>query len=119
MSILILGGDNIDPIRKVLMSLGVTNIIHWTERRKKRNRQKDRALPSQIDMVVMLTNFLNHTSMKYYKAQAKAKGLPVVYGTRNVECVKSAFIQAVHNLDKDSPLCKQCENYIKCYQKDQ
>ena len=119
MSILILGGDNINPIRKVLMSLGVDDIIHWTERGEKRKRQKSRTLPEHISMVVMLTNFLNHRSMKYYKAQAKTKGLPLVYATRNVECVKSAFIQAVNNLDKDSPICKQCENYIKCYQKDQ
>ena len=119
MSILILGGDNIDPIRKVLMSLGVNNIIHWTARSQKRSRQKSRALPPKINMVVMLTNFLNHNSMKYYKAKAKSKGLPVVYGTRNIECIRSAFIQTVSKLDKNSEICKQCENYIKCYQKDQ
>ena len=118
MSVLILGGDNIDPIRKTLMSLGVDNIIHWTERGEKRRRKKSRVLPPNINMVLMLTNFLNHNSMKYYKAQAKARKIPLAFAARNVECVKSVFIQVVNNLDKDSPICKQCENYIKCYQKE-
>ena len=68
-------------------------------------------------MVVMLTNFLNHNAMKHYRGEAKTKGLPLVYGTRNVECIKSEFIKVVSTLDKDSEICKQCENYIACYQK--
>lgn len=112
MSILILGGDNIDPIRKTLMSLGVDDIIHWSERVNKQ-RQRSKALPSHINMVVMLTNFLNHNSMKYYKAQAKARKLTTIYATRNIECVKSAFIQAVNNLDKDSQTYKQCKDFTQ------
>jgi len=115
MSILILGGDRIDPIREVLNSLGVEKIIHWTERGEKRRRQKSKKLPSNISMIVLLTNFINHNSMKYYKKEAKAKGIPLIYSTRNVECVKSAFIQALNRLNKDSTICKECENYIKCY----
>ncbi len=118
MSILILGGDNIDPIRKVLMSLGVDNIVHWTARSQKRGRQKSRPLPPKVSMVVMLTNFLNHNAMKYYKAQAKKRGLPVVYAERHIECIKSEFIKTVNNLDKDSEICKQCQNYLQCYQKE-
>ena len=69
-------------------------------------------------MIVMLTNFLNHNAMKHYRSEAKAKGLPIVYGTRNVECIRSEFIKVVNSLDKDSEICKQCENYIACYEKD-
>lgn len=118
MSILILGGDKIDPIRKVLMTLGVDDIIHWTARNQKNGRKKDKPIPSGVSMIVMLTNFLNHNAMKHYRSEAKAKGLPIVYSSRNVECIKSEFIKVVNRLDKDSEICKQCENYIKCYQKD-
>ena len=38
MSVLILGGDRIDPIRKILMELGVSDIIHWTARNQKNGR---------------------------------------------------------------------------------
>ncbi len=118
MSILILGGDKINPIREVLMTLGVDDIIHWTARNQKNGRKKDKPIPSEVSMVVMLTNFLNHNAMKYYRSEAKTKGLPIVYSTRNIECIKSEFIKVVSNMDKDSKICKQCENYIKCYQKD-
>ncbi len=118
MSILILGGDKIDPIRKLLMTLGVDDIIHWTARNQKNGRKKDKPIPSGVDMVVMLTNFLNHNAMKHYRSEAKAKGLPIVYGKRNIECIKSEFVKVINSLDKDSEICKQCENYTKCYQKD-
>lgn len=115
MSVLILGGDKIDPIRKLLMELGVDNIIHWTARNQKKGRKQDKPIPTKVSMLVMLTNFLNHNAMKHYRAEAKAKNLPIVYSTRNVECVREAFIEVVGRLDQDSEICKQCEHYIKCY----
>lgn len=36
MSILILGGDRIDPLKALLYDLGVPNIIHWAAKRRKR-----------------------------------------------------------------------------------
>lgn len=119
MSVLILGGDKIDPIRNVLTTLGVENIIHWTARNQKNGRKKDKVIPSKVTILLMLTNFLNHNAMKHYRAEAKAKGLPVVYATRNVECVRSEFIKTISALDQDSEICRSCENYIKCYTKEE
>jgi len=116
MSMLILGGDKIDPIRKILAELGVVDIIHWTARNQKNGRKKDKVIPSKVNMVLMLTNFLNHNAMKHYRNEAKSKKLPIVYATRNVDCVKEAFIKTISELDKDSELCKQCEHFIQCYQ---
>lgn len=115
MSLLILGGDKIKPIREVLADLGVDNIIHWTARNQKRGRKKDKVIPISVDMVLMLTNFLNHNSMKHYRAEAKAKGLPVVYATRNTGCVKSEFLKVLNKLDSDSEICKLCTQYNDCY----
>lgn len=117
MSVLILGGDKIDPIRKILMELGVSDIIHWTARNQKNGRKKDKVIPSKVNLVVMLTNFLNHNAMKHYRSEAKSKDLPIVYSTRNVECVKEAFIKTLSELDQNSEICKQCENYTQCYKK--
>jgi len=115
MSILILGGDKIDPIRKTLMELGITDIIHWTARNQKNGRKKDKVIPLKVNMVLMLTNFLNHNAMKHYRSEAKSKDLPIVYATRNVECVKEAFIKTLSKLDQDSEICKQCEYHSHCY----
>jgi len=117
MSLLILGGDRINPILTLLEGLGVTDIIHWTARNQKNGRKKAKRIPSKVDMVLMLTNFLNHNTMLYYKAEAKAKDLPIVYSTRNVDCVKSAFIQTLAKLDSNSTLCKSCDEYQRCYKK--
>jgi len=116
MSVLVLGGDKIDSIRRALVTLGADNIIHWPARNLKNGRKKGKPIPSGVNMVVMLTNFLNHNAMKHYRNEAKAKELPIVYSTRNVECIKSEFIKAVSKLDKNSEICKQCENYIGCYE---
>ncbi len=100
MSVLVLGGDRINPIRDVLNELGADRVIHWTARNQKNSRKKDKTIPSEIDIVLMLTNFLNHNSMKHYKAESKIKGLPVIYAKRNIESVKNGFLNAIKNLDK-------------------
>lgn len=115
MSLLILGGDRINPILTLLEELGVTNVIHWTARNQKNGRKKAKKIPTKVDMVLMLTNFLNHNAMIHYRAEAKSKDLPIVYSRRNVDCVKSAFIQMLATLDSDSTICKECTEYKKCY----
>ncbi len=115
MSLLILGGDRINPILNILEELGVTDVVHWTARNQKNGRKKAKKIPSKVDMVLMLTNFLNHNAMLHYRAEAKSKDLPIVYSTRNVDCVKNAFIQALATLDSDSKLCKSCYEYQRCY----
>lgn len=116
MSVLILGGDRINPIREVLCDFGVEHIIHWTARNQKRGRKKDKPIPTDVNIVVMLTNFLNHNSMKHYRAEAKSKDIPIVYSTRNVECLRQEFINVLSKLDSDSEICKECEHYLRCHE---
>jgi hypothetical protein len=115
MSLLILGGDKITPIVKMLQDLGVEDIVHWTARNQKNGSKKQKKIPQKTDMVLMLTNFLNHNAMLHYRDEAKSRDLPIVYSTRNVECVKSEFIKTVANLNSDSIICKSCEKYTSCY----
>ena len=117
MSLLILGGDKINPILNVLEELGISDVVHWTARNQKNGRKKAKKIPSKIDMVLMLTNFLNHNAMLHYRAEAKSKDLPIVYSTRNVDCVKSAFVQMFSKLDEDSKTCNDCYEYDNCYTK--
>ncbi|MFT7823841.1 MAG: DUF2325 domain-containing protein [Sulfurimonas sp.] len=118
MSVLILGGDKINPIREVLCDFGVERIIHWTARNQKRGRKQDKPIPTGVNIVVMLTNFLNHNAMKHYRAEAKSKDIPIVYSTRNVECLRQEFSSVLNRLDKESEICKECEHYLTCYEKD-
>lgn len=115
MSVLIIGGDKIAPITGMLHDFGVKQIVHWTARNQKRGRKKDKPIPIDIKIVVMLTNFLNHNAMKHYRAEAKAKSIPIVYSTRSTECLKKEFVDVLTQLDKDSHICKECEHYLSCY----
>lgn len=115
MSLLILGGDKINPIVNALRELGVSDILHWTARNQKNGRKKAKKIPEKIEMVLMLTNFLNHNAMLHYRSEAKTKGLPIMYSTRNVECVKNEFIKMLATQDRDSNICRTCDQYNRCY----
>jgi len=114
MSVLILGGDSINPIKNLLLGFGVENIVHWDARNYKNGSKKQKKIPSKVDMVLMLTNFLNHNAMKYYKNEAKAKGLPIVYSTRNLHCVQDEFAKAMESYSPSSPICQACQQYTQC-----
>jgi hypothetical protein len=116
MSILILGGDRINSIKELLYDLGVINIIHWTARNQKRGRKKDKPIPIGVNIVIMLTNFLNHNSMKHYRAEAKSKSIPIVYSTRSSKCLREEFIKVISELDEESEICKMCKHYLSCYE---
>lgn len=117
MSVLILGGDKISPLETMLRDFGVERIIHWTARNQKRGRKQDKPIPVDVNVVVMLTNFLNHNAMKHYRAEAKSKDIPIVYSTRNVECLKQEFIGVLNRLDRESEICKECEHHLRCYER--
>ena len=81
MSVLVIGGDEITPIKAVLKNLGCESITHWDGRRESINH-KD--LPQNIGCLVMLTNFLNHNTMRKFRTEAKKKDIPVICAKRSV-----------------------------------
>ena len=70
MSILVIGGDEITSIRAVLSNFGCKKVTHWDARKESINH-KD--IPQNTDCLVMLTNFLNHNTMKKFRNEAKKK----------------------------------------------
>lgn len=71
MSVLVIGGDKISSIESILKSLGVLSIVHWDARKKASTCKK--IIPIDIECVVMLTSFLNHNAMKYFRNEAKKR----------------------------------------------
>lgn len=88
MSVLIIGGDNISPIKSTLSNLGAVNINHWNARKKHSVNRK--RLP-HVDCLVLLTNFLNHSTMYKFKNEAKRRNIPFICATRNENSVSSEF----------------------------
>lgn len=91
MSVLVVGGDEIVPIKAVLTNLGASKITHWNCRNE--NRVNKKPIPSDIGCVVMLTNFLNHNTMKKLKSEIKKKNIPLVCSKRSVSAVYSEYLK--------------------------
>jgi hypothetical protein len=104
MSILVIGADEITPIKAVLNNLGASSIIHWDARKQSSVNRK--IIPQETKCVVMLTSFLNHNTMKLFKTQAKKLGIPVVCAKRSVSCVYSEYCK-VFGLQADFD-CNNC-----------
>ncbi|MFV0481541.1 MAG: DUF2325 domain-containing protein [Campylobacteraceae bacterium] len=89
MSVLVIGADEITPIKAVLGSLGANEVVHWDARKKSSVNRK--VIPADTQCIVMLTSFLNHNTMKLFKSQAKKRNIPVVCAKRSVSCVYSEY----------------------------
>ena len=103
MSVLVIGADEITPIKAVLHDLGAEKIEHWDARNE--NRVNRKPIPQDTECVVMLTSFLNHNTMKTIKSQAKKRNIPIVCAKRSVSCVFSEYCK-VFGLDKEFGCCK-------------
>ncbi|MDY0327906.1 MAG: DUF2325 domain-containing protein [Arcobacteraceae bacterium] len=90
MSVLVIGGDQIDAITTSLNEIGVNDITHWTLRS---NRDMGRKIPQKTEYIIMLTNFLSHNAMYKFKTEAKKRNIPFVCANRN----------------ENSVICKFCE----------
>lgn len=69
MSVLVIGADEITPIKAVLYDLGAKKIEHWDARNE--NRVNRKPIPCDTECIVMLTSFLNHNTMKKLKTRLK------------------------------------------------
>ncbi|MDO4674311.1 DUF2325 domain-containing protein [Campylobacter sp.] len=85
MSVLVIGADEITPIRAVLYDLGAKKVEHWDARNE--NRVNRKPIPTGTQCIVMLTSFLNHNTMKKIKTEAKKRKIPLVCAKRSVSCV--------------------------------
>jgi hypothetical protein len=89
MHVLVVGADEIRPIKSVLETLGASDVTHWDARNE--NRVNRKSIPADTGCVVLLTSFLNHNTMKKIKIDAKKRGIPLVCSKRSVSCVYSEY----------------------------
>ncbi|QDC44435.1 DUF2325 domain-containing protein [Methylophilus medardicus] len=76
---LVIGGDRIEGIKQVLQAQGIDKIDHWTGRKP---GDVKRELPANVNVIVLVIGWLNHSMMYRIKHVAHKRGLKVVY-TRN------------------------------------
>ncbi len=81
MTALIVGGDYIKQLERIIADRGVRRIEHWTGRKTGDLR---RTLPKGTGLVVLLCDYLSHSLAKKVKGDAERLGLPVLYCRRSL-----------------------------------
>ncbi|MEK4563713.1 DUF2325 domain-containing protein [Alkalihalobacillus sp. FSL R5-0424] len=79
-SLMIVGADHLGSIPKKLEDMGFANILHISGRKTKMVK---REIPADIDMILVLTDFINHNLTTVLKKKAMEQDVPVCYAKRS------------------------------------
>lgn len=81
MRILIVGGDDLGLIGKKLRECGVTEICHVTGRNC--SHRKVCPIAQSVQLVLILTDYINHVTASNFKRAAKSRGIPLICAKRS------------------------------------
>lgn len=93
MSLMIVGADHLGGIEEKLSGIGFHEVLHVTGR-KVQEVKKD--IPEKINLVLVLTDYINHNLAKVIKQKAKEQSLPICFAKRSW----SSIHQALHEHKK-------------------
>jgi hypothetical protein len=79
MSILIVGGDSIEALRKRAKTGGLRNVAHWSGRK---TRDLAKTIPKETTAVVVILDRVNHTLVRKVRQESARRGIPVLYERR-------------------------------------
>jgi len=95
MNALLIGADYVEPIKEVLSSAGLNTVDHWTGRKPGDTR---RSVPRDVDVVVVLTDYVSHPLMKKIRQDTNKLGIPVVFARRSLQDVREKVSAFAHRL---------------------
>ena len=75
-SALIVGGDQIDGIKQVLINHGIQHINHWSGRKV---GDSNKVIPFDTEIIVLITNWISHSITHKVKKNAMKRGIKVIY----------------------------------------
>lgn len=78
---LIVGADYIDPLKKTMAEMGNFQVEHWTGRKSGDVR---RSIPKNVDLIIVLCDYVSHGLVRKVREDARALGLPVLYCRRSL-----------------------------------
>lgn len=80
MNTLIVGGDHIGGLVEQLAGLGLQRVEHWGGRKV---RDVNRTITPDMDLVVVLFDYVNHNLLHKVRAKAQRQGLQLIYSRRS------------------------------------
>ncbi|MGX1194516.1 DUF2325 domain-containing protein [Metabacillus sp. SLBN-84] len=90
-NVLIAGGDRIEPIISKLGQQGVKVISHLDGRKPK---IKLKEIPSNVDIVLILTDYINHNLSSVIKKKAQNQAIPVLFSKRSWTSISTEMKKA-------------------------
>lgn len=79
-NILIIGADRLGNIETNLKDYGFGSITHINGRKVK---MVHKAIPEQVDLILILTDYINHNLANVIKSKAKKRNIPTVFARRS------------------------------------
>ncbi len=93
MKALIVGGDNVDLVRRELAEHGYDEVHHWPGRKPGECR---RPFPRHTGIVVVMLGYVNHTLCQRVRHEAGRQQLPIVFtGRKQTTPLKAQLAEAV------------------------
>lgn len=90
-SLLIIGGDHLGKITQKLELEGFKEVIHINGRKTQMVRK---AIPCHVNLIIVLTDFINHNLSTAIKRKAQEKGIPIRFSKRSW----SSIYEEIQNL---------------------
>jgi len=100
---LIVGGDQIDGIKQVLGSYGVTRINHWSGRKAGDGKK---VIPHDTELIVLVTDWISHNFTNKIKQSAAKRGVRIVY-TPNGPAALRTRLQRIHGETMTEAACRK------------
>ena len=111
MKALIVGGDYVKPIKKIIAGKGVRRIEHWDGRKPSDLRK---TFPKDTRLVILLCDYLNHGLAKKVREDAERLGLQVIYCRRSLGQFCEKLDDFIENggfsvtTEDDLACCRKC-----------
>ena len=86
MNAVVVGADRLGNVPELLENTGIPIANHISGRAASHQRQVA-ALPSNTDLLILFTDFLNHNVMQSYRSRARSQGIRVLACRRSATCL--------------------------------
>lgn len=86
MNAMLVGADRLGNIPQILSELGI-QVRHHVSGRVPAHQKTGAALPKNLDLLILFTDFLNHNAMRTYRSRAQAQGIRVIACRRSASCL--------------------------------
>jgi hypothetical protein len=103
---LIVGADTLGNIPNVLEEFGI-KIKRHISGRLPAHQKHTQTLPTGVNVLILLTDFLGHNVMKGFRAQAEKAGIPVLACRRSVSDLRACLTRN-YQCSNTTQQCAQC-----------